>query len=256
MENEENQNQVSLRFPPPLEIAPRFPQSHNPDDDSPLPKTQNQKVSHTLKEVGMLGIDYPSKTPAADLHRSSFSTPNSKAKGGPRSHVGGAHASPALQPPKPRRQMRQYLVKMTGLSRAQITRLNSNPPANRFARKYTPADGTAGGSRPTKPSAARPRARSSSGAVQQREYSGWRGSRWPRSQSLPPAAAAFRRFCEWIRCIKGIRGVKGVYHINAVDEVTQWQVVAAVAESHDRAVSLSYPRLRQRQRVPHRTVEK
>ena len=40
----ENQNQVSLRFPPPLEIAPRFPQSHNPDDDSPLPKTQNQKA--------------------------------------------------------------------------------------------------------------------------------------------------------------------------------------------------------------------
>ena len=44
MENEENQNQVSLRFPPPLEIAPRFPQSHNPDDDSPLPKTKNQKA--------------------------------------------------------------------------------------------------------------------------------------------------------------------------------------------------------------------
>ena len=44
MENEENQNQVSLRFPPPVEIAPRFPQSHNPDDDSPLPKTQNQKA--------------------------------------------------------------------------------------------------------------------------------------------------------------------------------------------------------------------
>ncbi len=44
MENEENQNQVSLRFPPPLEIAPRFPQSHNPDDDSLLAKTQNQKA--------------------------------------------------------------------------------------------------------------------------------------------------------------------------------------------------------------------
>ena len=44
MENEGNQNQVPLRFPPPLEIAPRFPQSHNPDDDSPLPKTQNQKA--------------------------------------------------------------------------------------------------------------------------------------------------------------------------------------------------------------------
>ena len=44
MENEENQNQVSLRFPPP-EIAPRFPQSHNPDDDSPVPKSKpkNQK---------------------------------------------------------------------------------------------------------------------------------------------------------------------------------------------------------------------
>ena len=41
MENEENQNQVSLRFPPPLEIAPRFPQSHNPDDDSP--PSQNSK---------------------------------------------------------------------------------------------------------------------------------------------------------------------------------------------------------------------
>ena len=44
MENEENQNQVSLRFPPPLEIAPRFLHFHNPDDDSPLPKTQNQKT--------------------------------------------------------------------------------------------------------------------------------------------------------------------------------------------------------------------
>ena len=44
MENEENQNQVSLRFPPPLGIAPRFPQSHNPDDDSLLAKTQNQKA--------------------------------------------------------------------------------------------------------------------------------------------------------------------------------------------------------------------
>ena len=34
MENEENQTQVSLRFPPPLEIAARFPQFHRPDDDA------------------------------------------------------------------------------------------------------------------------------------------------------------------------------------------------------------------------------
>jgi hypothetical protein len=31
VENEENQAQVSLRFPPPLEIAARFPHSHRPD---------------------------------------------------------------------------------------------------------------------------------------------------------------------------------------------------------------------------------
>jgi hypothetical protein len=31
------------RFPPPLEIAPRFPHFHNPDDDSSLPKNQNPK---------------------------------------------------------------------------------------------------------------------------------------------------------------------------------------------------------------------
>ena len=36
----ENQNQVSLRFPPPLEIAARFPHSHSADDESsPLKKT-------------------------------------------------------------------------------------------------------------------------------------------------------------------------------------------------------------------------
>src|SRR5438874_4305895 len=61
-------------------------------------------------------------------------------------------------------------------------------------------------------------------------------------------------------------GVKGVYHINAVDEVTQWQVVGATAQiseayllarigSHAGAVSVSHSRVsfRQRQRVhqPH-----
>src|ERR1039457_6985572 len=57
-------------------------------------------------------------------------------------------------------------------------------------------------------------------------------------------------------------GTKGVYHVNAVDEVTQWQVLGATAQiseawllpgagSDDRTVSVSHPRLslRQRQRV-------
>ena len=51
MENEENQNQVSLRFPPPLEIAPRFPQSHNPDDVSP---SQNSKSKRTYQAGHMV----------------------------------------------------------------------------------------------------------------------------------------------------------------------------------------------------------
>ena len=71
---------------------------------------------------------------------------------------------------------------------------------------------------------------------QQREYERWRGSRWPRSiawaaQRLPPAAAAFHQDpAHGFTVHQGDRdGVKGVYHINAVDEVTQWQVVGATA---------------------------
>ena len=55
-------------------------------------------------------------------------------------------------------------------------------------------------------------------------------------------------------------GEKGVYHINAVDEVTQWQVVGAtpriseaylepVLETHAASVSLSHPGLPHRQRL-------
>jgi hypothetical protein len=36
VENQENLNQVSLRFPPPLEIAARFPHFHRADDDVPF----------------------------------------------------------------------------------------------------------------------------------------------------------------------------------------------------------------------------
>jgi hypothetical protein len=43
VENEENQNQVSLRFPPPLEIAARFPHSHRADDESLSAPTNPKK---------------------------------------------------------------------------------------------------------------------------------------------------------------------------------------------------------------------
>ena len=32
----------------------------------------------------------------------------------------------------------------------------------------------------------------------------------------------------WIRCIPGIYGEKGVYHINVVDEVTQFEMIVSV----------------------------
>ncbi len=42
---------------------------------------------------------------------------------------------------------------------------------------------------------------------------------------------------EWTRCIKwDLDGVKGVYHINAVDEVTQWEVacVTRISEAYEK----------------------
>jgi hypothetical protein len=42
--------------------------------------------------------------------------------------------------------------------------------------------------------------------------------------------------CAWTRCTsETLDGAKGLYHINAADEVTQWQVlgaVAAITQSH------------------------
>ena len=118
--------------------------------------------------------------------------------------------------------LRQYLVKMTGLSRAQITRL---------IQQY------------------RPRARSSTPAVGSSANTSGRGSRWPRSIACGGAEPTASGGCISPRpgprrcrsasgkgqpgflrvdtVHQGDRdGVKGVYHINAVDEVTQWQVVA------------------------------
>ena len=169
----------------------------------------------------MLGIDRPrakrQQVEPATVQR--FSTPakrfDSKAKGG-RERLGGAHAPPArLQPPEPRRQRAAAAVSgMTGLSRAQITRLisstgraeNSHPPAtggialpastrpptSNCWRRWT---------RPTKPSAARPRARSSSGNTSSTSSAntaaggdlGGPDLSPAAAQRLPPAAAAFHQ---------------------------------------------------------------
>jgi len=54
VESEENQKQVFLLFPPPLEIAPRFPHSHSLDDDSffALHKLNERSPSHYLIPLG------------------------------------------------------------------------------------------------------------------------------------------------------------------------------------------------------------
>ena len=231
----------------------------------------------------MLGIDRPRAKrqqvePATDPAVSPLQRRDSiqRQRAGRDLRLGGAHAPPArLQPPEPRRQRAAAAVSgqddrtEPGANHAADPAIpagaeNSNPPAtggialpastrpptSNCWRRWT---------RPTKPSAARPRARSSSGntsSTSSANTSGWRGSRWPRSiacgggaaptasggcisprpgprrcrsaSGAGPTRKASPAFCEWIRVHQGDRdGVKGVYHINAVDEVTQWQVVGA-----------------------------
>ena len=218
----------------------------------------SHKMSLKDRGVGMLGIDYPSAKrqqaePATDPAVSPLQRGDSiqRQRAGRDLHVGGAHASPArLQPPEPRRQRAAAAVSgqddrtepganhaagSSSTGRAE----NSNPPAtggialpastrpptSNCWRRWT---------RPTKPSAARPRARSSSGITSSTSganTSGWRGSRWPRSiacggaeptasggcisprpgprrcrsaSGAGPTRKANPAFCEWIRCIKGI----------------------------------------------------
>ncbi len=169
--------------------------------------------------------------------------------------------------------LRQYLIKMTGLSRAQVTRLIQQyregkelAPAryrrHRFARKYTPADvellavvdeahETLSGPATRK--------------ILQREYQQYKQDEYERLAGISVAHIYRPRRCRGYRrrrlrftktrptavsigerrrpnpqgqpgylrvdtVHQGDRdGVKGVYHINAVDEVTQWQVVGATA---------------------------
>ena len=170
--------------------------------------------------------------------------------------------------------LRQYIGKMTGLSRAQVTRLigryqesgmvqERGYRRNRFARRYTPAD--------IEQLAAVDEAHETlSGPATQkilyRELYEYGDERYRRLSTISvphiynlrkSRAYRDRKICYQktrpVRVSIGERrrpdpqgrpgylridtvhqgdldGVKGVYHINAVDEVTQWQVVGAVAQ--------------------------
>lgn len=167
--------------------------------------------------------------------------------------------------------LRRWVAKMTGMSRAQVTRLirryRGGEPVqltvyrrHRFARRFTPADiallvavdqahGTLSGpatrkilEREFKLYGHREYERlatiSGGHLYNLRHSSGYRRQRIEYQETRPtPVSIGERR-----KPVTGGRpgylrvdtvhqgdldGVKGVYHINAVDEVTQWQVVGA-----------------------------
>lgn len=169
--------------------------------------------------------------------------------------------------------IRRYLTKMTGLSRAQITRLVSmylegdpvQPKAygrNRFAKRYTREDIAL---LAAVDEAHETRSGPATQKLLQRAYHEFKESQYQRLaelsvaqmyrlrkshtyrqrrvayQSTKPTQVAIgeRRRPEpderpgYLRVDsvhQGDRdGVKGVFHINAVDEVTQWQIVGATA---------------------------
>lgn len=169
--------------------------------------------------------------------------------------------------------VRRYLMKMTGLSRAQVARLIgqfhrsravrvTHYRRHRFARRYTSADvallvevdqahGTLNGGATKrilereyevfgKSRYKRLAAISVAHLYNLRNSAGYRRQRIDYTATQPtPTAIGDRRKPEpkgqpgFIRVDTvhqgDLDGVKGVYHINAVDEVTQWQVVGAVA---------------------------
>jgi transposase len=169
--------------------------------------------------------------------------------------------------------LRQYLAKMTGLSRAQITRLirqyrqgGEIQPAryrrHRFASKYTPADvALLAAVDEAHETLSGPATRK----ILEREYQQYKHSEYERlagisvahlyrlrrrssyrqrrlhfTKTRPTAVSIGERRRPHPQGQPGylrvdtvhqgdLDGVKGVYHINAVDEVTQWQVVGAAA---------------------------
>ena len=169
--------------------------------------------------------------------------------------------------------LRRYVIKMTGLSRAQVARLimqfeqtqTVQPTVyrrRRFPRRYTAADvallvevdqahgrlngaatrqilereyqvfGQAQYERLATISVAHLyNLRNSAGYRRQRiEYTATRPTPVSIGERRKPAPAGRPGFIRIDTVHQGdLDGVKGVYHINAVDEVTQWQVVGAVA---------------------------
>lgn len=170
--------------------------------------------------------------------------------------------------------LRQYIGRMTGLSRAQVTRLLSRYKAggaveakryrrNRFPQRYTAADIE------LLATVDEAHGRLSGPATQKilyREFHEYGDGRYERLAAVSPAhiynlrkSRTYRRqtvHYEKTRPVQvsigerrrpdpqgrpgylrvdtvhqgDLDGVKGVYHINAVDEVTQWQVVGATAQ--------------------------
>ena len=170
--------------------------------------------------------------------------------------------------------VRRYLQKMTGRSRAQLTRLigqyQQGGPVqpkpvrrHRFPRRYTPTDiellaqvdqvhetlsgpatqkilqrefydfGDLRYQRLARLSAAHLYRLRHSGRYRQRHlaYQPTRPTAVAIGERRPPQPDGRPGFLRVDTVHQGDReGVKGVYHINAVDEVTQWQVVGATAQ--------------------------
>jgi transposase InsO family protein len=167
--------------------------------------------------------------------------------------------------------LRRYLTKMTGLSRAQVTRLIARYLArgtvqatpyrrHRFAPRYTAADiellaavdeahETLSGPATRrilereyrqygKPEYARLATISVAHLYNLRQRPRYRQRRLSYTKTRPTAVAIGERRCPEPGGKPGYlrvdtvhqgdeAGAKGVYHINAVDQVTQWQIVAA-----------------------------
>lgn len=170
--------------------------------------------------------------------------------------------------------LRQYLARMTGLSRAQVTRLISRYQStgavevkrshrNRFPQRYTAADtellaevdeahGTLSGPATRKilyrefheygdRRYERLATISAAHIYNLRKTSKYRGRTMHYEKTRAVQVAIGERRCPDPQGRPGylrvdtvhqgdLDGVKGVYHINAVDEVTQWQVVGATGQ--------------------------
>ena len=174
---------------------------------------------------------------------------------------------------KARGLLRRYLEKMTGLSRAQVTRLIARYRANgelqpahyrrhRFPQRYTRADiellATVDEAHETlsgpatrrilerefqdyaKPEYQRLASISVAHLYNLRHQQRYRERRLNYTQTRPTAVSIGERrrpdpqgqpgYLRVDTVHQGDRpGAKGVYHVNAVDEVTQWQIVSATA---------------------------